>query len=74
MAQLFADNFCVHHELHEYDQDGDSSKAFVPNVLLSNNVFTFRKVLVAMERLGGLIQRTNARIDHRFSWLFCLEG
>jgi hypothetical protein len=61
---------CVHHELHEYDQDEDSSKACVPPVLLSHDVFTFRKVLVAVERMGGLSQRMDI-------WLFlagCLPG
>jgi hypothetical protein len=48
--QRCANLLCVHHELHEYDQDEDSSKACVPPVLLSHDVFTFRKVLVAIER------------------------
>jgi hypothetical protein len=68
--QHFPDFLCVHHELHEYDQDEDSSKAYVPLVLLSHDVFTFRKVLVAIERMGGLSQRTDI-------WLFlagCLLG
>jgi len=29
-SQYFADNLCLHHELHEYDQDEDSSKASAP--------------------------------------------
>jgi hypothetical protein len=66
-TQRAADNLCVLHELHEYDQDEDSSKALVPHGLLSHNVFTFRKVLVAIERLGGLFQRT----DIWLRWLFC---
>jgi len=53
-----ANNLCVHHELHEYDQDDDFSNAFVPHALLSHDVFTFRKVLVAIQRLGGLFERT----------------
>lgn len=48
---------CVHHELHEYDQDEDSSKTYVLRVLLSYDVFTFRKVLVAIERFGSLENR-----------------
>ena len=65
--QHFPDFLCVHHELHEYDQDEDSSKACVPLVLLSHDVFTFRKVLVAIERMGGLSQRTDLAT---LSWLF----
>ena len=54
---------CVHHELHEYDQDEDSSKISGPDVLSSRDVFAFRKVLVAIERFDGLFQRTG-------NWLF----
>jgi len=52
-------------------KDEDSSKACVPRVLLSHDAFTFRKVLVAMERLGALILRTDIWLI--LGWLFCLE-
>jgi hypothetical protein len=69
--QHLSHHLCVHHELHEYDQDEDSSKACVPRVLLSHDAFTFRKVLVAMERLGALFLRTDIWLV--LGWLFCLE-
>jgi hypothetical protein len=61
--QHFPNFLCVHHELHEYDQDEDLGKACVPPVLLSHDVFTFRKVLVAIERMDDLVQRADI-------WLF----
>jgi hypothetical protein len=72
LSQRLKDNVCLHDELHEYDQYEDSSKISGPDVLLSHDVFAFRKVLVAVERFGGLFQRTG-------DWLFlagcfCLEG
>lgn len=72
LSQRLNDNVCLHDELHEYDQYEDSSKISDPDVLLSHDVFAFRKVLVAVERFGGLFQRTG-------DWLFlagcfCLEG
>jgi len=54
-SKHFADNLCALHELHEYDQDEDSSNLQIPLVLLLHNVVTFRKVLlVVIEQLGGL--------------------
>ena len=69
--QHLSHHLCVHHELHEYDQDEDSSKACVPRVLLSHDAFTFRKVPVAMERLGALFLRTDIWLI--LGWMFCLE-
>jgi len=46
---------CLLDELHEYDQDENSRKA--KYVLLSHDVFTFRKVQVAIEQVGDLFQR-----------------
>ena len=69
-VQHLANFLCVHHELHEYDQDEDSSKACVHLVLLSHDVFTFRKVLVAIKRMGGLSENGYLAVP---SWLFCLE-
>jgi hypothetical protein len=74
ISQRLSDNLCLHHELHEYDQDEDSRRAYATNVLRSHDVFTFRKVLVAIERLGDLFpQRMDVWLV-LLSWLFCLEG
>lgn len=74
LPQRLADDLCLHHELHEYDQDEDSRRAYVPNVLRSHDFFTFRKVLIAIERMGGLSpQRMDVWLV-LLNWLLCLEG
>jgi hypothetical protein len=65
--QRLHDDMWLHHELHEYDQYEDSSKISGADVLSSHDVFAFRKVLVAIERFGGLLRRTG-------DWLFFASG
>jgi len=70
-SKRFAPPLCVLYELHEYDQDEDSSRQCVPTLLL-HDVFLFRKVLLVMiGRLGGLLQR-RAYLAERLSWLLYL--
>ena len=73
--QHLADDLCLHHELHEYDQDEDLRRAYAPNVLRSHEVFTFRKVLVAIERLGDLFsQRMDVWPGSFFAGCFAWRG